>query len=389
MPRNAAPKADLDSVERLRRHVRILVDLGRLAGENLELDKFLDQVVVQVARAVEIDHVKVLLYRRARSDFIVAAGYGWKEGVVRQATLPADIRSPAGRAFQTGEPVTISDWGSEPGFTAPAMLKEHGIVALANVPLFIDGATSGVLEVDSTVPCDFNPDTTEFLMAVSTLIGGIMQRLTAEQNENEARAAKAAVEARYQDLLLREMQHRVKNNFQFILSSVALQKRRFKGAEIHRALSHIENRISAISLAHDHLAPRRGHATNLAGYVRALCASLEQQAEGVAIELNLDEVELAIDRAVAVGLVLNETVTNSIKHAFGDGGGRISVSLKGGVGYGEARLTIADNGHGIKPDSQPGSGLGLISLLARQIGSTVERQSSDQGTTLSLTFPLV
>jgi two-component system, sensor histidine kinase PdtaS len=73
---------------KLRRHVRILVDLGRLVGETLSLDRFLDQACMQVARAIEIDHVKVLRYRRRTADLFMEAGMGWKEGVVRSATLP-------------------------------------------------------------------------------------------------------------------------------------------------------------------------------------------------------------------------------------------------------------------------------------------------------------
>ena len=59
-----------------------LVDLGRAAGEAADLNRFLDQAVVQVARAVEINHVKVLRYRRREADLLVAAGFGWREGVV-------------------------------------------------------------------------------------------------------------------------------------------------------------------------------------------------------------------------------------------------------------------------------------------------------------------
>jgi hypothetical protein len=71
----------------VRRHVRIFIDLARVASESADEEGFLDQVVVQVARAVEIDHVKVLRYRRREADLLIAAGFGWKEGVVRSATL--------------------------------------------------------------------------------------------------------------------------------------------------------------------------------------------------------------------------------------------------------------------------------------------------------------
>jgi two-component sensor histidine kinase len=386
MAKRKTPKAQSTDIDVLRRHIAILIDLGRLAGTRVPIDKFLDQVVVRVARAVEIDHVKVLLYRQATSDFIVAAGYGWKEGVVRRSTLAADLTSPAGRAFLTGEPVAIPNV-SATDFEMPAMLTDHGIIALTNVPIFVDGAAGGVLEVDSTVPCDFNSDTTDFLMAAAGMIGGALQKQVAERSDSEALSA--TLEAQYQDLLLREMQHRVKNNFQVILASIAIQKRRYHTPEARNALAHVESRIQAISLAHDQLAPRQGQIIRLEAYIRALCASIEQQAEGVGFDLKLDDVELAIDRAVPVGLILNEIATNSIKYAFGEAGGRITVSLVGGIGYGEARLTVSDNGRGIKPDAVPGSGTGLMTSLARQIGGTTERQSSGRGTAVTLTFPVI
>jgi two-component sensor histidine kinase len=269
----------------------------------------------------------------------------------------------------------------------PQMLKDHGIVALANVPIFVDGAAYGVLEVDSTIPCDFSGDVTNFLMAAAGMIGAALQRQAAGRSESETLSA--TLEAQYQDLLLREMQHRVKNNFQVILASIAIQKRRHHTPEAHNALTHVENRIQAVSLAHDQLAPRQGQVVHLEAYIRALSASIEQQAEGVAFDLKLDDVELAIDRAVSVGLILNEIATNSIKYAFAEDGGRIVVTLVGGVGYGEARLTVADNGRGIRPDAVPGSGTGLMNSLARQIGGTIERDSSGQGTAVTLTFPVI
>src|SRR3954454_24589019 len=135
---------------------------------------------------------------------------------------------------------------------------------------------------------------------------------------------------------------------------------------------------------------RRGSPVNLSDYLRALCLSIKQQAEGIEVDVQADELELSIDRAVPLGLILNEIATNSIKHAFGpDGGGRISVKLVAGVGYGEGRLSVADNGRGVKKDNPKGTGLKLVAALARQIGGTIDQDSSNEGTTTCLTFPAV
>ena len=92
-------KQQTSALDEIRRYVRVFVDLGRLAGESTDQDRFLDQVVVQVARAVEIDHVKVLRYRRRETDLLVAAGFGWR---------PSDLQKKRARQaakFQCIQPV--------------------------------------------------------------------------------------------------------------------------------------------------------------------------------------------------------------------------------------------------------------------------------------------
>jgi GAF domain-containing protein len=163
------------TLDEVRRHIRVFADLGRVAGETNDENRFLDQVVVQVARAVEIDHVKVLRFRRRESDLLIVAGFGWKEGVVRSATLPADLRSPPGRSFQTALPVVVKNLQAQDDFILSGLLQEHGIVSLVNVPVLIEGAAWGVLEVDSTRPRDFSQDTIEFLTATAALIGAFLQ----------------------------------------------------------------------------------------------------------------------------------------------------------------------------------------------------------------------
>ncbi|MET4631034.1 two-component sensor histidine kinase [Bradyrhizobium sp. I1.8.5] len=388
MEERSIEATESDVLDKLRRHIRILVDIGRLSMEDADIERFLDQAVLQIARAVEIHHVKVLQYRPDTSDLLLMAGVGWKKGVVRTATLSVDFRSPPGRAFQTAEPVSIRDFGEQEEFVRSELLAEHGIVAVSNVPVLIGGAAWGVLEVDSTKPRDFSQDTTEFLTAAAALIGAALRR-DARPDEH-ARLMAAIAEAQKGQILLREMQHRVKNNFQLVLSSISIQKRRYPDPESHRALDHVASRINAISLAHDQLAPRQeGQIVRLSHYIRALCSAIRNQVEEIEVDVECDELELTIDRALPVGLILNETAMNSIKHAFGAKGGRIKVNLVGGVGFGEARLTVSDNGRGIQNPNENGSGLKLIASLARQIGGTVDQNSGDAGTTTTLTFPLI
>ena len=374
--------------QELRRYIRILVDIGRLVSEHADLNRLLGQVVVQIARAVEIHHVKVLQYRPRTSDLLIVAGVGWKEGVVGSATLSADLRSPPGRAFKTAEPVRVHNLPEQREYVYSDVLRDHHILSLLNVPILMNGAAWGVLEVDSTRSRDFTEDSVDFLTAAAALLGAVIHPHAGQ--DYEARFAAAAAEAQKREVLLREMQHRVKNNFQLVLSSISLQKRRHQGAEVQSALDHVASRINAISLAHDQLAPgQEGQTVRLTDYVHALCSAIQQQVEEIELKVESDELEISIDRALRVGLILNEVTMNSIKHAFGPNGGSIKVRLVGGVGFGEARLTVSDNGRGIQKSNGNGSGLKLITSLARQIGGAITQQSGSSGTTTTLTFPLM
>jgi two-component sensor histidine kinase len=377
-----------DELEAVRQHVRILCDLGRLAGNSTDLQTFLKQAVAQVARGTEIHHVKILRYRPETADLLVVAGTGWKPGVVGTATLSTDLRSAPGRAFQTGEAIAIKNFDEQDEYDLSPLLKEHDIVSLVNAPVLIGGSAWGVVEVDSTTPREFGPDTCDFLSAVGALIGTCIRRHTAPSQGDSL--ANAMLQAQQRETLLREMQHRVKNSFQLIIGAITLQKRRHTTPETLAALDYTAERIRAVSLAHEQLAPRAGgEAINLAEYLRALCISIKSQVETVEIDIAADEVHMPIERAIALGLILNEAATNALKHAFGDGDGHISVKLQTGVGFGEARLTIADNGRGMKDPSASGSGLKLIGALARQISAKVERKSSDKGTAVSVQFPVI
>lgn len=377
-----------DELEAVRQHVRILCDLGRLSGNSTELQAFLNQAVGQVARATGIQHVKILRYRPETADLLVVAGTGWKPGVVGTATLSADLRSAPGRAFQIGEAVSIRNFDEQDEYDISPLLKEHGIISLANAPVLIGGTAWGVVEVDSTTPRDFGPDACDFLTAAGALIGTCVRRHTAPSPADSL--ATAVLQAQQRETLLREMQHRIKNSFQLILGAITLQKRRHTAAEVLAALDHTADRIRAVSLAHEQLAPRAGsEAINLADYLRALCISIKRQVEGVEIDVAADEIHMPIERAIALGLILNEAATNSLKHAFGEGGGHISVKLQTGIGFGEARLTIADNGRGMKDASAKGSGLKLIGALAKQIAADVERTSSDKGMVVAVQFPVI
>jgi two-component sensor histidine kinase/putative methionine-R-sulfoxide reductase with GAF domain len=370
----------------LRQHLRVLIDLATYASGGSDLKAFMDYVVTHVSAALEIDHVKVLRYRSDRNDLLLEAGIGWAPGVVGSAAFATDMASPVGRAFQTGQPVKIDDFSTAPDFRASEVLRTHGIVSLLNVPVSIDGAVWGVIEVDSTVLRGFTADTLQFMHAVAALVGMAIRRMQ-DMASGETLATDRTRELLKRDLMLREMQHRVKNNFQVILGMVQLRKPSLPVQAGRDAMDQIANGIMAMSLAHDQLSPSRsGEMLELGAYLKALTAAFVATMERILIEVKSDEVNVTIEQALPLGLIVNELITNSIKHAFGPDGGAIRVELHAPSRQGFATLIVADNGRGLGQARTDGSGLKLIDALAAQARAELIRSDAGKGTSTQLRF---
>ena len=372
----------------LRQHQRVLIDLARYAVETMEFQHFLDDVVVRVSAALEIDHVKIMRYRPESGDLVVDAGVGWHAGTLKSVSFATDMASPPGRAFRTGQPVMIADLSDAPGFRKSPALVEHGIVSLLNVPVFVDTACWGVLEVDSTILRGFSQDTVEFLTAVAALVS-LMIRRGEEQEQLQKAAYDSAREIQRRELLLREMQHRVKNNFQTILAMLALNSSNLAPAGRNLAAK-LGDAIQAMALAHDQLShSQTGFVVALSAYLKALAANMQSTVDNIAIEVKSDDLSVSIEQAVPLGLAMNELVTNSVKHAFGPEGGTVQVHLISSVSPGMSKLIVRDNGKGLgqKKGSGSGTGLKLVRALVAQIRGQVEQENSASGTTVSLSFP--
>ena len=180
------------------------------------------------------------------------------------------------------------------------------------------------------------------------------------------------------ELMLRELNHRVNNNFAMVASLLQLQASRTQDPGAKNALAGALNRVMSISQAHRNLyAP--GHdmsRVDMSVYLEDLCRNLAEAlflGEIVRLECDAFPASMERDRAVAIGLAVNELVTNAAKHAFTETtGGRIEVSFQpAGAGW---RLMVRDDGKGLPPDfhdKRNGLGRGLVEAFARQAGGAI------------------
>jgi two-component sensor histidine kinase len=366
---------------------RALATFTRIVGEADSAQRLLQNATAQIARITDIRHVKVLRYRPDKGDLLIEAGVGWKPGVVGHVTFGADRHSSPGRSLQTGAPVVCEDIRNDPEFRYADVLREHGIISVLNVPIFIDGSHWGVLEVDTVEKTVFEEFEVHSLSVFANIIG-----LSLARRASQADVLKAATDTtstRTQtEILLRELQHRTKNNLQVIVSLLALQRRQASGEEARERISSVMDRVLAIGLAHDQLTFKQSASTvEMHDYLRALCANLDPRRPKTAMEVEADVAGLPLDRAVPVGLIVNELVTNSVKYAFGEEGGIINVVFRVNTTIGEAEVSVRDNGRGMGPTRKGAHGLRLAESLASQLGGRLTTPAVPKGTLTILTFP--
>lgn len=192
------------------------------------------------------------------------------------------------------------------------------------------------------------------------------------------------------EALLLELEHRVKNSFMSIASVLRLQMRNAKDPATQAAFQSAIGRVESYARAYSFLYRRHDGASevNMRNYLEELCRALEEAAgQGeIAFTCRAAEARLHRDRAIVIGLLVNEVSTNSFKHAFEGKGGEIRVDFSEAPK--EYRLVVADNGKGLgeAPSETGGLGLQLIDVLTAQADGRVEIDSADSGTAFRFFF---
>jgi PAS domain S-box-containing protein len=199
-------------------------------------------------------------------------------------------------------------------------------------------------------------------------------------------------------VLLKEIHHRVKNNLQIISSLLRLQSMNIKEESVLNVLNECQNRITSMALIHQKLYESESYATvNIAAYLRELVTFLSStyMFSSKNIILNVpaeDNFSFSIDAAVPIGLIINELISNSFKHAFSPGyDGIVSIDFMN-ILENVFTISVKDNGKGFpenidffNPDSL---GLQLVHTLTEQVNGKVEMETSGKGTSITVEINL-
>jgi two-component sensor histidine kinase len=385
---SATPPSRDELPYRLRQQ-SLLGDFGRIAMLTRDFTVILQRATELCTQGLGVRFAKVLEFLPDEKRLMVRAGVGWAPGTINIVSIGADAGSPAGYAYQTGKSVISNHLEAETRFRTPQLLVDHGIRRAINV-LIERGAEGnqsfGVLEVDSADPGEFDEADAHFLAGFASLLGIAIERQQADANLQKA--------LEHQELLTREMSHRVKNSLTSVVGLLRVQARSAESEAVRDALDDASARVETIAQVHDHL--WRGSQigfVDLEDFMTELCKKLKGATVGLSLHCHVDSMLLSADHAIPLGLLVNEIVTNAVKYAYPEGEGVIEISAR--EIEEQLRLEISDQGVGL-PDGfdidQPRTSLGfrVIKGLVRQLqGHLTITTSAAKGTCFLVDLPIL
>ena len=255
-----------------------------------------------------------------------------------------------------------------------------------NVILQGDGSPFGVLEVDSRSEGEFGEHDIAFLQGAANMLG------MAIEQQRYQRQLKAALD-RHQ-VLLKEVNHRVKNSLQVVASMLHLQANADGNAALRESLSEASSRISTVGRAYERLAYNPDNEQiGLVAYLREVIQDLKTEVAPCKIHFDAPkEISFPAERAILVALIVNELVLNAGKYAYpGRSGESIWVQVVPATD-GFLSVSVRDEGVGLPAGFDPATskrlGSRLIGALAKQLDAELTRGSGTTGTHCTLLVPL-
>jgi two-component sensor histidine kinase len=284
----------------------------------------------------------------------------------------------------------------ETRFRTPQLMADHGIRRAINVLIENRDGAFGVLEVDDTREGMFEEADIAFMQGFANLLGGAIER---QRTETLLRAALAR-----QDLLAREMSHRVKNSLAIVASLLALQARAAEEPVVQTALADARSRVEAIAGVHDQLWRQGDRAgedgegvpgeLDLAPFLEKLVANLAGGPDQRLVCTAAPQ-RISADRAIPIGLLVNELVTNALKYAYPPethpAGGAIRVRAERHLET--LVVEVVDDGVGLPTGFEIGRsskslGMRVVGSLTRQLGGSLTTPPRERGACFRLEVPV-
>lgn len=327
-------------------------------------------------------------------DYAKAIDYAeWLMSLANEtATLPSavDATQLLHQSYQaTGDYKTANEYLNSYVALNDSLINEKSLKALAELEARYESEKKAqeITELKLENQQSVNQRNIYLFVTLIVIVGavflGVLIRSKTKSNKLISKSLKD------KELLLKEIHHRVKNNLQIISSLLSLQSRYIEDKGAKDAVNEGQNRVKSMALIHQKLYQNE----NLAGvealdYIENLTSTLRSsygvEAERVSVTYDIENLNIDVDTIIPIGLILNELISNSFKHAFpNEKEGNISIALK--RANNQLELKVCDNGVGSKRDISKSDSFGIrmIRSLAMKLEATVSF-NFDNGTEASL-----
>ncbi|HEX9830576.1 MAG TPA: PAS domain S-box protein [Thermodesulfobacteriota bacterium] len=430
-------RESLAQLSKKNRYETIISTVTRSVHQSISLQNVLENAVQALRQNIHrADYTGI--YMVEGEEAVLKAYTGIPDWFVETAGRIPYLRGFTWKTIMEGKPIYCADTDQDEFIGSAG--KKIGIKSYVSMQIRFEGKTVGTLNIASTQKNAFDKEELNLLEIVAHQIEvainnaqkadalrqseealrkaneeleiKVAKRTSELSSANEALQAEVTERRRVEkqikvsleekEVLLKEIHHRVKNNLQVISSLLSLQSRYIRDNEVVDIFRESQNRIDSMALVHEKLYQSKDMARiDFADYVlnltSFLLSSYRVNSKGIILNFNVDNVFLGVDTAIPCGLIINELVSNSLKHGFPS----VETCTEEEMTRGEVRidlysdndsrfsLVISDNGTGFPQDldfrNTKSLGLQLVCTLTNQLNGTIEL-SRDGGTKFIITF---
>ena len=404
------------NLEQKNRQIKALQQVGTLLTGALDLDGVLDEVGQHALKALNATAMQIMVVNEEKcilegkavaeenklGQLTKALGLEAKKII---APLDSEGGGPIVDVALSGKSRVISDIATIGGSRSVQMMmgalgKIFDVRRLDIIALCAKDTVVGVLSLGYAAGKEITDEHQDLVMAFASQTAIALENARLYQQAQSELVERVRAEAQIKasleekEALLKEIHHRVKNNLQVISSILNMQSRYMRDEQAIEQLMESRNRVYSMALVHESLYQSESLAqVNVATYVRNLVANLSQSygvsSQAIELEIDINDIFLQINQAIPCGLIINELVSNAMKHAFqGREKGKIRIEICA-PGSDQLALIVGDDGVGLPQDRWDGTtqtlGLRLVNILTKQLDAEMELDTRD-GTTFKITF---
>ena len=397
--RKAAQEAELRWTE----ETSVMAEIGRTVSASLDINEIYQSLGEEIRKLIPFDRFSMSLVDHEKERTLPT----WELGMEIPGVHPGDevpwVGGLGAEAIRTKSPIMLeaeTEADLEHGFPLLVTGFRAGLRSFLAVPLLVRDTVIGVLRLGSKNRGIYTQRDLELLERMGNQITGAISnaQLYADlkRAEEALRSSEEQTRASLDEkkVLLKEINHRVKNNLQIISSLLNLQSRDIQGEQALRSFQVSQDRIRAMALVHEKLYVSEDLVRiDFGAYIKSLVTELGSSyglgLRDIDLKIDVENVLLGVDIAIPCGVIVNELVTNSLKHAFpGDRSGEITISFR--QVDGQYTMIFKDDGVGLPEEldiSRPSSlGLTIVNALTGQLGGTIDLRRNG-GAEVRITFP--